>query len=179
MYPRRTIEAFDDWLATRDLQLDATIVGGSALVMLGFTDRQTRDVDILYPSLSEEIVNAAKSFAAHLRAEGVELDDDWLNNGPIRLSSALPSGWETRVQPLFNGRALKLNTLARADLLKSKLFALCDRGTDLADCIAMGPSINEIDIATPWLIHKDTHPGWTKHVYATLQDLKERVQNGV
>jgi hypothetical protein len=77
MFPRPTIEAFDAWLASRSLHLDAIVVGGSALALLGVTDRQTRDFDIMHPELPEDITNAAQEFAAHMREEGVELSDDW------------------------------------------------------------------------------------------------------
>ena len=93
MLPRPTIEAFDAWLSQRDLRLDAVVVGGSALALLGVIDRQTRDLDVLHPDLSPEINQAARDFAAHMRAEGVELADDWINNGPSQLADILPKGW--------------------------------------------------------------------------------------
>ncbi len=51
MRPQATIEAFDLQLKERALRLEATVVGGAALVLLGITNRQTRDVDILHPEL--------------------------------------------------------------------------------------------------------------------------------
>ncbi len=92
MLPRPTIEAFDAWLTTRSLRLDAIVVGGSALALLGVTNRQTRDFGSLHPELPEEIEEAAREFAAHLRGEGVQLADDWLNNGPMQLADVLPDG---------------------------------------------------------------------------------------
>ena len=71
--------------------------------------------------------------------------EDWLNNGPMQLVDVLPIGWERRTRSVFIGEALKLATLGRRDLLLTKLFALCDRGTDLADCIALAPSFEELD----------------------------------
>ena len=179
MLPRPTIEAFDAWLAARSLRLDAIVVGGSALALLGVTDRQTRDFDILHPELPEEIAQAAREFAAHLRGEGVELADDWLNNCPMQLADVLPDGWRLRVQVAFTGTSLTLTTLGRADLLKTKLFALCDRGTDLADCIAMAPSAVELEEAEPWLSEQDANPMWPDHVRATLDDLRGRLGHGV
>ena len=179
MYPRTTIQAFDAWLAERSLRLDAIVVGGSALALLGVTDRQTRDFDILDPELPGEVVSAAREFAAHLRGEGVELADDWLNNGPMQLADILPDGWRLRVRSAFTGTALTLTTLGRADLLKTKLFALCDRGTDLADCIALGPTAEELEEAEPWLATQDANPMWPDHVRATLEHLRGRVSDGV
>jgi len=179
MLPRPTIEDFDAYLAGRGLRLDAIVVGGSALALLGITDRQTRDFDILHPELPQELADAARIFAKQTRSRGVELADDWLNNGPIQLGDVLPDGWRLRVQPLFAGSALILTTLGRADLLKTKLFALCDRGTDLPDCVALAPTTSELDDAAPWLAKQDTNPLWPDHVRSTLDDLRRRLHHGV
>jgi hypothetical protein len=179
MLPRPTLEAFDVWLASRALQLEAIVVGGAALALLGVIDRQTRDVDILHPELSAEVALAAREFAAHLRRQGVALADDWLNNGPMQLAEVLPEGWRCRGRLAFEGAALRLTVLGRADLLKTKLFALCDRGTDLADCVALAPAPEELAEAEPWLAKQDANPMWPDHVRATLADLGRRLGHGL
>ncbi len=151
MKPRPTIEAFDKWLSQRALQLEAIVIGGSALALLGVIDRQTRDFDILHPELATNIAEAAREFAAHMRREGVELSDNWFNNGPLQLAEILPDGWRLRLRTAFDGQALRLTTLGRTDLLRTKLFALCDRGSDLGDCLALRPTSHELDEAEPWL----------------------------
>ena len=143
MLPRPTIEAFDAWLKARLLRLEAVVIGGLALGLLGITNRQTRDFDVLHPELPEDVAQAARDFASDMRDKGVALADDWLNNGPIQVADILPDGWLLRVQVAYEGKAIKLLTLGRADLLKTKLFALCDRGTDLDDCLALGPTAAE------------------------------------
>ncbi|MCL4234966.1 MAG: hypothetical protein KJ042_10645 [Deltaproteobacteria bacterium] len=179
MVPLATIRAFDAWLSERSLRFEAVVVGGSALALLGVTDRQTRDLDVLHPALSETVVRAAREFAAHVRGDGVQLADDWVNNGPMDLGKVLPEGWLERVQPIFNGIALTLTTLGREDLLKSKLFALCDRGTDLGDCLALAPTRDELTAAAIWLVHQDANPMWPEHVRETLADLSRRLGHGV
>ncbi len=42
MLPRPTIEAFNAWLEERSLRLEAVVIGGSALGLLGITDRALR-----------------------------------------------------------------------------------------------------------------------------------------
>ncbi len=179
MLPRPTIEAFDAHLVGLDLRLEAIVVGGSALALLGVVSRQTRDFDIIAPELPPAILEAAKAFAREQRRLGVELLDDWLNNGPMQLGDVLPEGWRLRVVPAFEGKALVLQSLGRADLLKTKLFALCDRGTDLPDCIDLAPTVAELVEALPWVALQDANPDWPAHVAATLADLGRRLGHGV
>lgn len=179
MLPRPTVEAFGAWLKERSLRLEAVIIGGAALGLLGITDRQTRDVDVLDPELPKAVAQAARDFASHMRDQGVALADNWLNNGPTQVADVLPEGWRLRVQLAYEDQALKLLTLGRGDLLKTKLFALCDRGTDLGDCLALGPSVAELDAAEPWLVQQDANPLWPNHVRATLDDLRRRLGHGL
>ena len=90
MLPRETIAAFDLYLHEQGLMLEAVVVGGAALALLGITDRQTRDVDVLHPDLPESIARAAVEFARQRRAAEKPLGDDWLNNGPSQLGDVLP-----------------------------------------------------------------------------------------
>jgi hypothetical protein len=179
MLPRPTIEAFDRHLVALGLSLEAVVVGGSALALLGVTTRQTRDFDILAPKLPPRIADAARDFAREQRRLGLELIDEWLNNGPMQLGDVLPEGWKQRLQPAFEGRALILKSLGRADLLKTKLFALCDRGTDLPDCVALAPTAEEVAEALPWLSEQDGNPDWPAHVRATIVELQRRLGHGV
>lgn len=179
MKPRETIVAFDEYLVEYELSLVAVVVGGAALGLLGITERQTRDVDVLAPVLPEPIRLAAAAFAGEQRARGNPLADDWLNNGPSQLTEILPEGWEDRAQSAFAGKALELSTLGRSDLLKVKLFALCDRGTDLGDCLALSPTAAELPGAEAWVARQDAHPGWPDHVRRTLRDLRRRLAHGL
>jgi len=59
-----------------------------------------------------------------------------------------------------------------------KLFALCDRGMDLADCIALKPSEDELAAIMPWLQQQDANPDWPNHVQTTVDDLWQRLNHG-
>jgi hypothetical protein len=179
MRPRDTIEAFDSFLLERGLSLEAVVIGGAALGLLGVVSRQTRDCDILHPLLPKEIRDAAMEFAVLRRAEGEALDDDWLNNGPASLADDLPDGWNRRLQVAFSGKAIILRSLGRMDLLQSKVFALCDRGIDIQDCIALKPTAAELDELLPWLKVQDANPMWPDHVGTVLGDLKKRLGHGL
>src|SRR5262249_23623294 len=133
----------------------------------------------LDPPVPAVITEAARGFALEVRARGAQLQDDWLNNGPASLISVLPPGWRDHLQTVFSGTALVLRCLGRADLLRSKLFALCDRGLDLGDCLALAPSATELRELLPWLEYQDANPDWPAHVRATLADLGRRLGHGL
>lgn len=179
MRPAQLIPRFDAHLAGHGLHLDAVILGGTALSLLGILERETRDCDVLSPDLPPTILEAAVAFAGMLRAEGTELGDDWLNNGPISLASLLPEGWRSRTLPLYEGQAIRLSSLGRTDMLLTKLWALCDRGIDLQDCLALAPTHRELACAQPWIAEQDAHPGWPAHVASVLKDLERRLGHGL
>jgi hypothetical protein len=179
MLPRPTIEAFDRHLLGLSLRFEGVVIGGSALGLMGVIQRPTRDFDILVPELPPEIASAARDFAKAQRQAGVDLQDDWLNNGPMQLGDVLPAGWRERAQRIFEGQALVLSTLGRSDLLKSTLSALCDRGTDLPDWIALAPTAEELAECAPWLEQQDGNKLWPAHVRATVPDLARRLGHGV
>ncbi len=179
MKSKETLARFDVFLAERGLVFEAIVVGGAALGLLGVITRETRDCDVLHPELSQEIRDVATEFAVQLRQQGDALADNWLNNGPMSLAEVLPAGWKERVELAFEGRALRLQALGRIDMLRSKLFALCDRGIDLPDCIALAPNQEELNFVTPWVEAQDANVDWPAHVRATLEDLQRRLGRGV
>ncbi len=137
MLIRDTLDVFDGFLADRGLAFEGVVIGGAALILLEFIRRATDDVDCLYPQIPAAIQDAALEFASARAASYLSLRKDWFNNGSASLTRDLPAGWLDRTVPLFNGRALRLKTLGRLDLLRSKLFAFCDRQEDLDDCLAL------------------------------------------
>ena len=171
--------SFDQYLTERRLQFDAVVIGGAALNLLGVVSRLTKDCDILHPEIPKEIAEASRAFAIELRVQGGTLQDNWLNNGPASLAGQLLPRWENRLQTVFVGKAICLRSLGREDLLCAKLFALCDRGIDLRDCIALAPSVNELESVLPWLERQDANPDWPAHVRATIADLRRRLGHGI
>jgi hypothetical protein len=170
---------FDQYLAKRQLQFEAVAIGGAALNLLGVVSRLTKDCDILCPEIPRDIAEASRAFAAEVRAMGNTLQDDWLNNGPASLATQLLPEWEERLRVVFSGKAILLRSLGRMDLLCAKLFALCDRGIDLGDCIALAPTAAELANLLSWLELQDANPDWPAHVRATLADLGRRLGHGI
>jgi hypothetical protein len=157
MLPTDIIPAFDAFLAERGQRFEAVVIGSAALSLLGVVVRATDDCDVLDPVIPEAVLEAARDFA---KARG-ELADDWLNcksHDFVGVPGCLPEGWRGRLQPLFKGNALHFQTLGRQDLLCTKLVALVDRGTDFEDCVALGPSIEELQAAWPFVQNYEGNP---------------------
>ena len=171
MEPKHIIELFDRFLAARSCPFEAVCIGGTALALLGVVTRETQDCDVLSPLIPEQIKKLSAEFAREVSGSGLPLKMDWLNNGPQSLLRDLPAGWADRLQLAFKGSALTLRTLGRNELLQSKLFALCDRAVDRADCIALNPTRAELTSILPWLEQRDANPQWPQHVRETLTEL--------
>ena len=166
------ITQFDQYLLTKGLAFECCIIGGAALSVLKVTNRFTRDVDCLIENIPEEIKTAAINFAKE--NPDLNLAKDWLNNGPAQLIKNLPDGWQSRLQPAFGGTQLKLTTLGRADLLKTKLFAYCDRtDPDYADLLKLNPTRDELSDAISWVKHQDANPSWPDNVERLFLNLKQ------
>jgi len=68
--------------------------------------------------------------------------------------------------------AIVLLTLSRLDLLRSKLFGLCDRA-------ALAPTRSELEAIEPWLAEQDGNPDWPRHTQDVLEDLRKRLGHGL
>lgn len=172
---KETIKEFDHYLASRSLTFVATIIGGGALVIADIINRRTKDIDCLDPQIPKDIKEASEQF--HQESPKLGLITNWLNNGPDSLKKNLPKGWQKRTEVIFKGGAITLYTLCRSDLLKTKLFAFCDRGQDLQDCIALKPSHQELDKAYEWVAYQDANKLWPKHVMDQFMILKEALND--
>ena len=178
MKPTEILIKFDQYLADIGLRFEAVVIGGAALALLGIITRETQDCDVLDPNIPEDVAKAAREFSREVSKKGIDLKDDWLNNGPESLKDVLPKGWRLRLEKLYFGKALTLHTLGRFDLLKSKLFAFCDRGQDLMDCVALKPSQQELRDSLEWVKAQDANPGWPGHVEKQLAKLAEKLGYG-
>lgn len=171
MRPNEIIAEFDEFLRANKTTFMGVAIGGAPLNLLGIIIRETRDCDIIDPVIPKKVQKLALALAKKDQARGGNLRDDWLNNGPISIKDKLPEGWKTRLQLAFKGKALTLYTLERQDLLKTKLTALCDRGIDKPDCIAMNPTKEELKNALAWVKEQDGNPTWPEHVDDILTKL--------
>ncbi len=173
MNVKTTLHQFDKFLHSKGLTFEAVVIGAAALAVMDVISRETVDVDCLDPVVPEEIIKAAVEFSRTHPEHN--LTDQWINNGPEDLKKDLPKNWRNRIQTIYEGTSLKLSTLGRPDLLKSKLFAFCDRGDDLNDCLALKPTEVELDECRDWVQKRDANPKWPDHVLESFNLLKKRL----
>lgn len=158
--PTKVLPEFDEFLASKGIRFEAIVIGAGALSMMGIISRQTHDFDVLDPVIPREIKSLAEEFRKKINGQGTALDENWLNNGPISIGKILPKGWQSRVQPLFSGKAIALTTLGKIDFLRTKIDALCQRGTDFKDIVHMNPTRDELLEAAEWVKQQDANPDY-------------------
>jgi hypothetical protein len=168
----KAIPEFDKYLGSKKLSFEGTIIGGAALLVLRITDRQTKDVDCIFPLIPSEIKRASVDFAKE--CEDLKIDADWFNNGPQSILDNLPHDWVKRTQPLYIGENLQLTPLGRSDFIKTKLFAFCDRtDPDFSDLIKLKPTEKELNSSIDWVKNCDANPLWPEHVERMFKNLKD------
>lgn len=169
-----TIKAFDEFLKSEGLTFEATVIGGAALSVMKIITRETIDIDCLSPKIPKKILEASYKFRSMYPE--LNLIERWLNNGPESLLHDLDPGWERRTVDIFKGHAVNFKTLGRLDLIKSKMFAYCDRQTDLQDCIALNPNEMELIEALKWVKERDANTDWPEYVEKQFLFFKHQLQ---
>jgi hypothetical protein len=169
---------FDQYLARCGLRFDAMVVGGAAPASFNSVSRLPRDFHVLHPEIPKEIADASRSFATEVRQKGKALGDDWLNNGSIPIINHLQPQWDERLQTAFVGSSIHLLCLGRSDVLCAKLFVLCDCGVGLNDCLALAPSVEDLDDLLPWLEQQHASPFWPEHVRTIFAYLETKLGYG-
>lgn len=164
------IALFDNYLYARAKFFEAIIIGGAALNVMDIINRQTKDVDFLDPNIPDDIKLLSIEFAKANTILALDADC-WINNGPRTLIRDLPTGWRNNVQKIFDGKSLKLWTLGRLDLLRTKLYACADREIDYQDCIALNPTREELLSCKEWVLLGDANPLWEDRVQEVFDRL--------
>lgn len=142
---------------------DVVAIGGGSLVLLGYIDRTTRDLDLVAVMKDGHLVSA-KPLPNELLKEiatvgaALEIGEYWINGGPTSLLEAgLPEGFEERlVIRRYDG--LTVHFAGRLDQVCFKLYAAVDQGPDskhFADLKRLEPSHQELLIAKKWCLTQD------------------------
>lgn len=166
---KETIEAFEQKLAQINQSLEIIICGGAAIHLLGYSNRPTKDIDVLLPKLPDFLTPLIEDIA-----QENQLPKDWLNNGPQNLIYDLETGWEERLTVIHKGNHLTIKVLNRQDLIFSKLYAMCDRRQDIQDLLAMKITEKELQIAGEHVKQMDGNPDRPSWVDVCISEVLEQ-----
>lgn len=173
----RALNALGELLGSRGLGYEVVAVGGSALLLLGFIHRATRDLDLVAFVEAGRLIRAdrlpaplAESVADVARVLG--LRGDWLNPGPASLLDlGLPEGFAQRLETRRYG-GLTLHLASRLDHIALKLYAAVDQGPDskhAADLLALAPSPDELLGAARWARMHDPSEAFRSQLLQALR----------
>lgn len=179
------LETLGELLTERGQSAAILVVGGS-LLLLGFVQRPTADVDVVgfagpagyskAESLPDFLAEAVDDVGAAL-----DLGARWLNTGPAGLIDfGLPEGLERRVSIRQYG-SLEVHLPAREDLVCFKLCAAVDQGPrskHMDDLRALGPSRDELLTAARWTRTHDPSLGFLGELRGALALLEVEVDDG-
>ncbi|MHB8571594.1 MAG: DUF6036 family nucleotidyltransferase [Candidatus Dormibacteria bacterium] len=171
------LSALGQVLSERGLAYELIVVGGSALLILGFIQRPTRDVDVVamvggggylkIESLPAPLVQAVADVG---RVFG--LDETWVNPGPASVMDfGLPDGFAGRAVRRDYG-PLVLHLAARLDQIALKLYAAADRWPSrdrhLQDLENLKPTEDELIWGARWSMGHDPSEGYRRSLLSVL-----------
>ncbi len=142
---------------------EVVAIGGGSLVLLGFIDRSTKDLDLVAILESGRLLSAnplPQGLINEITAIGkaLELGENWINGGPTALLDAgLPEGFEQRLV-VCNYGGLTVHFAGRLDQICFKLYATVDQGPKskhFADLKMLRPSDEDLLIARNWCLTQD------------------------
>jgi hypothetical protein len=149
------------------------VCGGTALNAMHLVQRTTKDVDIVAlldstgnladpAPLPNELLQAAKEVA-----DTLNLQKDWLNNGPSNgdgglFRLGLPKGFKERLTTGYQGRKLAVFYISRLDQIHFKLYAAVDQfgSYHAADLKQLAPTDDELLQAVKWSMTHDPSDGF-------------------
>lgn len=175
-----------DLLAERGQTAAILVIGGSSLLLLGFVERPTADVDVVgfAGPTGYAKADALPEFLAAAVAEvgaALGLGTSWLNTGPAGLIDiGLPDGLERRKSVRRYG-SLEIHLPSREDLVCFKLYAAVDQGPrskHVEDLRALGPSREDLLAAARWTRTHDPSPGFLSELRGALALFDVEVDDG-
>jgi hypothetical protein len=172
----RALRSLGAILSARGEQLGVAIIGGSALLLRGYGERATQDVDVVGLVVDDEVTTTRTLPESIIVAvadvgEALGLDSEWLNMGPASLVDlGLPVGFIQRAQVrVFD--TLTVLVAGRLDQIHFKLYAAADSGPrskHFADLRLLHPALEELHLAAAWCRTHDPSPGFAAELEAVV-----------
>jgi hypothetical protein len=155
---------------------EVVAIGGSSLVLLGYIDRTTKDLDLVAVMDAGRLISAKplpEGLLKEIKVVGtaLELGEHWVNGGPTSLlESGLPDGFQERLVTRKYD-ALTVHFAGRLDQICFKLYAAVDQGSNskhFADLNRLKPTHNELLIAGKWCLTQDVSSEFSKMLAQAL-----------
>jgi hypothetical protein len=166
----QVLRSLGEILTAEGQKIAIVAVGGSALILQGFVQRATQDIDIIAVGRNPDEGGPgdigpaepmpevlARAIARIARDYG--LPEDWMNTiVSMQWKTGLPPGFERRVHwDRYGG--LWFGVADRYDLIFLKLFAAADSGgpesVHFQDLLALNPTDKELEDAAEWVSSQD------------------------
>ncbi len=161
-------------------------IGGASLVLLGYIDRTTKDLDLVALMEEGRLISAKplpKSLLKEIAAVGtaLEIGEHWVNGGPTSLLEAgLPEGFEERlVIRRYSG--LTIHFASRRDQICFKLYAAVDQGSTskhFVDLQRLEATRQELLTAKKWCLTQDVSSEFAIMLTQALGALGANYENG-
>jgi hypothetical protein len=163
------LDELDELLGKQSEFRELTIYGGAALIALNIVGRATIDIDVFQPHLDKVLQEAVIQIAKRNK-----LSEFWINSTGKAFIKELPAGWRQRVESVYKGKHLVVNSLGRRDLVFTKLLAELDRQEDMADILALAPTTEELQFSEEQLLKLDNKIIWQNKVKELIASLKAK-----
>lgn len=151
-------------------------IGGGSLVLLGYIDRTTRDLDLIALMEAGSLVSA-NPLPYNLLKEiaevgsALEIGEHWVNAGPCSLlKTGLPEGFMERLV-IRKYEGLTIYFAGRLDQICFKLYAAVDQGPTskhFADLKRLAPVTAELLVAKQWCLTQDVSLEFSTTLTQTL-----------
>jgi len=181
------IKAIGEILASQGEKVAVVVVGGTALILQGFVERTTKDVEIIAigPGIREGVQMKIEPpeplpkplvQAISRVARDYNLPEDWMNTTVgLQWKTGLPVGFEGRIHWKQYG-GLWLGVADRYDLIFLKLYAAADSegpsSVHYQDLMALQPTHKELEAAVSWVKSQDPSPQFAQILDQVLEHIK-------
>lgn len=165
---------------------DVVAIGGASLVLLGYIDRTTKDLDLVALVEEGRLVSAKplpQGLLKEIAAVGtaLELGEYWVNGGPTSLLEAgLPEGFQERLVTR-NYHGITIHFADRVDQICFKLYAAVDQGPSskhFIDLKRLEPTHQELLNAKIWCLTQDVSSEFSVMLTQALNALGVEHGNG-
>lgn len=154
----QALQALGELLEARGATHEVFVIGGGSLLLCGYIDRPTEDLDVVALGRDANLVSA-EPLPADLVAAVTDvaalykLAPDWLNAGPTSLLNlGLPEGFRSRTTTQVYG-GLVVHHASRRDHIFFKLYATVDtnpHSKHAQDLQRLHPDRDELLAAAQW-----------------------------